>query len=249
MRALEERDHKLQKILVKTLAEHQGRNPLFSLRAFARRLKVSPAALSEILRGQRKVSEKKFHFLLEQLDLSPSEMKSVLLDSREISKRNEIPADHYHLLADWYYFAILSLAETSSFDGTVENIIERLGISSTTAHAAVERLQRLGLMVERNDVLISTGLHISSPDDVKSMALRKSHQQNLELARRALEEQEVHERDFTSLTLAMDRNRLPEMKQRIRKFLMQINQEFETQNRTDVFKMNIQAFSLTRRRT
>jgi uncharacterized protein (TIGR02147 family) len=81
------------------------------------------------------------------------------------------------------------------------------------------------------------------------MALRKSHQQNLELARRALEEQEVHERDFTSLTLAMDRNRLPEMKQRIRKFLMQINQEFETQNRTDVFKMNIQAFSLTRRRT
>jgi transcriptional regulator with XRE-family HTH domain len=249
MRALEERDHKLQKILVKTLAEHQGRNPQYSLRAFARRLKVSPASLSEILRGQRKVSERKFHFLLEQLDLSPSEMKTVLGDALEIAKRNEIPADHYHLLADWYYFAILSLAETSGFKGSVEDIVERLGLSQTLAQAAVERLQRLGLMIERKGKWISTGSHISSPDDVKSLALRKSHHQNLELAKRALEEQEVHERDFTSLTLAMDGKRLPEIKQRIRKFLMQLNQEFETQNKTDVYKVNFQAFSLTRRRS
>jgi transcriptional regulator with XRE-family HTH domain len=48
----------IQRKLSEALLEARSRNPAFSLRAFARKLEMSPSAISELLNGKRRVSRK-----------------------------------------------------------------------------------------------------------------------------------------------------------------------------------------------
>lgn len=56
-------DENLRLFLAGELASRKQRNPAYSLRAFARRLQMSPSFLSEVLKGKKAVS----HSRAEQL--------------------------------------------------------------------------------------------------------------------------------------------------------------------------------------
>ena len=68
----------LQKRLNEAFSETQLKNPAFSLRAFARKLDLSPSALSEILKGKRRVSKKLAQRVVTNLCLAQSEAQSLL---------------------------------------------------------------------------------------------------------------------------------------------------------------------------
>ncbi|MES3037914.1 MAG: TIGR02147 family protein [Bdellovibrionota bacterium] len=239
-----------QTALLKNFSQLQAKNPKYSLRAYAKRLQLPPSAVSEILRGRRNVSASKMAEVLGRLHLSPAEMEKILqrpfADSgdQSLTEFRQLSADQYYAIGDWHHFAILSLIETEDFSGDVGEIAKRLGISKLAAAQAVERLKRLGLLSVANKKIKSTGKQISSPDNVANLALQKSQRQNLELATKALEEQSVEERDFLSLTFAMDPDDVPLIKKRFRKFLAQINDEFEGRKKKKVYKTNIQLFTL-----
>jgi len=74
-----------------------------------------------------------------------------------------VDMDQYHLIADWYYFGILSLVETKDFQGTEEWIAERLGIQLRQARTAITRLERMELLVRgSNGQLKGTGKPIKT---------------------------------------------------------------------------------------
>jgi plasmid maintenance system antidote protein VapI len=227
------------------------KNPGYSLRAFARKLGISSAALSEILNGKRSVSQKLALRVADRLAWSPDQRAGVVALPRYQKKTDAEPVqltmDHFQAVSDWYHFAILSLAETVDFDEDAAWIAHRLNISRPQARAAVERLERLG-MLERNPAgkLMATGASYASSDEIVSLALRKSHAQNIELARRSLEEDPIEKRDFTAVTMAIDPARLGEAKRRIRAFRDELSAYLEGGVKKEVYKFCLNLIPLSK---
>lgn len=245
----------IRRLLFKDFEEARLKNPGYSLRAFARRLRLAPSALSEILSGKRPISVRVAEQIAERLAWAPDVRERVVrtyLGSRRKTtphRRESIAldVDQYHAISEWYHFAILSLAETRGFRSDARWIGCRLGISADIALAAVERLLRMGLLnQEKNGRWAATGKSYATTDGIVNLALRKSHQRNLELAKASLETDPIDRRDFTAMTMVADPAKLPEAKRRIREFRDELSAFLEDGDKSEVFKICLQLFPLTK---
>jgi uncharacterized protein (TIGR02147 family) len=257
----------IRKLMQEYLVSAQSRNPGYSLRAFSRRIGLYSSTVSEILSGRRPITRKMAERILCGLGTAPDQASQILeilsqKDSRqsqsgsrslptgETLKYTQIKMDQFHVISDWYYFAILSLADCDVFQGEPEWVAERIGIKAQDARVALERLERLEMLVRDQDGnLRPTGKQFKTSEDIANISLRKRHYQNLELARRSLDRDSVEEREFTFITMAVDPLRISEMKKRIREFRDSFCQEFESGQRKEVFKMCVQLFPLSELKT
>lgn len=248
----------IQNLLNEKLTEARLRNSSYSIRALAQKLGISASALSEILNGKRRISKKLAQRFAERLCLSPEENKRILglfpskqrnapLETTQSREMLQLNMDHFKIISDWYHFAILSLSETEDFRSDPDWIADRLNIKAKEAATALERLERLE-MLERNDEgeLVPTGTQYTTSDDIANLSLRKSHAQNLELARASLENDSVEARDFTAMTMAIDPSRLPEAKKMIRDFRNKLCAFLESGTKKEVYKLCIQTIPLTK---
>lgn len=256
---------RIQKLMQADLAAAQARNPAYSLRAFALKIGLYSSTVSEILSGRRKITRKMAARILQGLGTPPDESTEILSQLAPRTRRAtahragdsaspalayaQIDMDQFHVISDWYYFAILSLADTQDFHkagGEPEWVARRLAIKPQEARVALERLERLGMLArDRRGRLCATGKQFATSADISNLSLRKHHYQNLELARRSLDRDPVQEREFTFINMAVDPERMPEMKERIREFRDALCAEFESGARREVYKMCVQLFPLT----
>ena len=109
-----------------------AKNPSYSLRAFSSRLGIQVSALSEILNGKRVISKKMGLRILLGLGLSPIESENILSDSNKDEESN-LSLDYFKAVSNWYYFAILSLAEIPNFEANPAWVARRLNISNREA--------------------------------------------------------------------------------------------------------------------
>lgn len=245
----------LQQILLKHMTEARVRNPAYSLRSMAKRIKISPAALSEVLNDKRRVSPKLAARILDSLSVSPVEKTELLglfagkTPSSIPSAKNsltELANDQFKVIANWYHFAILSLAETKDFRDDSQWIADRLNIRISDAEAAIERLKRLGMLhVGKSGHLEPSGEQFATSDEIASAALRGFHSEVLEMARYSLETVSIDRRDFTTVTMAVDPKRLSEAKKMIRRFRAKLCEYLEQGDRTEVYQLSINLFPLS----
>lgn len=250
----------VQQLLQHRFAEARAKNPSFSLRAFARKIGLSHAMTSRVLAGKRAVSAEVAKKIADSLMLDPqeaNELLSLFPNKKKAPTQTDsvdpmylqLTADHFKLMSDWHYFAILSLIKTKDFKNDPTWIAQRLGISVATVDQALERLKRLEILVEdKKGILRRTVPRYRTTDDVVNLSLRKAHFTNLELARRSLENDDVKQRDFSSLTLAFRASRISEAKRAIRKFQDEFDAKFEEHERSpdEVYRLCINLFPLTR---
>lgn len=249
----------LQNQLRDHFTEAQRKNSGFSLRAFAQRLKISPSSLSEILNGKRKVSQQLAAKILQNLGCDPREQNQILSLFGNLSKKDlgftdktkdalKLSADQFHVIGDWFHFAILSLSETRGFRAEPLWIAKRLGIQVPIAESALERLHRLGLIQwnRGKKTLRLTHTKFSSSDEITDQAIRRSHQGDLEISLKALAEIPLERRDFTSMTMAIDAGKLPQAKKLIREFQSQMSAFLETGAKTEVYKLCVHFLPLSR---
>lgn len=243
-----------QRGLNEKLAQARSKNPSYSLRSFARKLGLTPGALSSILNGKRRVSPKMALRIVERLTLSPTERVQILKGfggkALHLAKAPsvQLDMDHYRVLADWYHFAILNLVPLAGFKNDPTWLARRLRIRQSEARLAWERIERLGL-VEQDEATGTWRRQVSSyrtSDEVRSASLRLSHAQSLDLAKRSLEEDDIHVRDFNAVTLSLHPDQIPHAKQRIRGFLRELTEELESGARTEVYKICLQMFPLSK---
>lgn len=224
----------LAQTLSEELRTRVARNPRYSLRAFAAALGVSPGELSEMMNGKRKLTLKNALKISRALNYSPEESESFLKLLHEevahasgLSPRTEVPhaerrsltVDLFHLVSEWYCFAIVNLAETKGFRFETRYIAKRLGISATEAKLALDRLERVGLIEREHGKFRVTPDFVLSPEGIPSPAVRKFHAQILDKAKDALETQEIHERDIAGISFAVDPNQIPLLKKEIHELL------------------------------
>lgn len=243
----------------------QRRNPAFSMRAFAKKLQLSPSALSEIIGGKRKVSKKMAERILTRMCLDPKEQEAILstfenknqteLDPSLIKvaagkyKKSinflKLNADQFSLISEWQHFALLSLMETFDFVSDTEWMAKRLGISITDLQKTLTRLIDLNLVTKKYTKYFPTEAPLITTDNISDVAVRKSHYADLKLAEKTLDEVPVEDRDFTAITIAADKSKLPEARRMIREFQDSLTQFLEDGTKDEVYKMTFYMYPLS----
>ena len=254
--------------LKKELSERCERNPRYSVRAFARALGVDVGALSRLLAGKQVPSYKLAQKLMAALALNPEEAESFIASVAETQRsRNlqrlspllrrhqgtgsssarpvDLSIDLYRVISDWYHFAILELTFVEGFESNPRWIAKELGISAAEASLAIERLMKFGLLSEQDGKLVKTEEQLSTVDKhLTTPALRKNQKQFLEKAIHSLENDPIEERNMSSMTMAIDPEKLPLAKLMIREFNQNLCKFLESGSRKRVYNLEIALYPI-----
>lgn len=252
-----------QEFLVAELAKRKRMNPAYSLRAFARQLKLSPGELSEIMSGKRHLSLKSALRTSKALGLNQIETKQLLqiaqLDkSADIADKDllsplasqrivqQISNDLFHIVSDWFCFAIINLADCKQFKWNVNFISQKLGISALEARLGLERLERVGLIEMRNGKKRIAKDYVMTSSGIPSEAIRNYHRQMLKKAQEALDFQAVDEREIRGLGLPVDPKQLPAIKNDLKNFLDDMAAKYSKGEKSEVYHLELAFFRLTK---
>jgi len=234
-------------------------NSRYSLRAYSRNLGLSSGALSEILRERRPVSLKAAAKIAKALGLNQAEAKRLyeLVEAgrrkplaqvfvEERLKQKQLDADTFHLVSEWYHFAILNLLDCEGFHWSASYIAKRLGLTAAQAQTAMDLLLRLGLVRKQGTQAIGVTDYVLSPSGIPSAAIRAYHRGMLEKAIHALEFQDIRERDVTGVGFAVDPARLEQIKRDISDFQDQMVAKYSKGKRRAVYFLETALFQLTK---
>ena len=229
-------------ILQKELMNRCESNPRYSLRAFARDLKLSPSRLSEVLNQKQGLSRQAAESITKTLGFAEEEAEYFCdlvslkharsVKEREIAKLRVFKADfekerdeHYSLqldsfkiISDWYHLGIMELMKIKSFKHDTKWISRRLGVQIIQIELAIERLVRVGLLKIEEGKFVATRSNGFVPGGVPSTSIRKFHRQVLEKALVAMETQAVDERFFSTRFMTLNRSDLPKAFEAIHAF-------------------------------
>lgn len=242
--------HCLRGYLQQEFLERLKRNPQYSLRSYAQFLGLNSGTLSQIFKGQRKMGPRMFKKLVHRLGLSP-ELAQKLDPSKAHSsdQYSQLSVDSFHVISDWYHFAILELIKTEDFQADAKWMAKRLSLTVTEVHLALERLERLqyikkddsrGYQVCENN--LSTLSH-----DFTNAAFKKLQMQILTKAIEAVETIPLEQRLQTSLSIALNRDDLPKLKEMIHRFRREVNAFLEShESKQDVYHFSVSLYPVTK---
>ncbi len=228
------------------------KNQSYSIRSFARYLKLDPSTVSQLLSGKRKPSQKFAKNLFGQLDIAPDDreiiMSSLGMNTNQTDNSYHLIAlDSFKLLSDWHHFAILELTSVKDFKYDFVWIANQLNLSVTEVRQAIERLLRLDLLQEKNGRLIKTNSFVTNYDEGSTDSALKTLQRHvLQKALDAIDAIPQNEKDITSMTMAIDESKLPEAKKKIKNFRRLLCKYLEKGNQTRVYNLGIQLYPLSK---
>ena len=249
----------LRLLLCDELARRCRTNPRYSMRAFARSLKLSHSLLSMILSHKRALSKSAARKIVAALELNPELARDALArvgkaraaaeKMQEAAKTfREVDLDFFSIIADWYSYAILSLLELPNAKFDRHWISRRLNITVTEAKLAMDRLQRVGLLAEDKDGRWrQTGAPIRLYNPISTEVTRGFHRQLLNKALQALDNEPFERRVFASITLPVSSERVEHARRRIEDAKIELSDEFEAKpgEATDVYQLLVQFYPLT----
>ena len=245
--------------LSEEFSRRQRKNAAFSLRAYARFLKIQPPTLSAVLKGKRPLPFRIAEAITKKLELSPREREEFLtsiyyqkasirtLQLNEVPRPGKVLLDekYFAVIAEWEHYAILSLMDTRGFKSDLAWIARRLGISKTRAESALQRLVDTGLVEHHESSWKKTNTDVRTTEDVVSTALQRSHKEAMQMGTEKLESVPVKLRDFSSTTIAVNLEKLTEAKALIRTFRRKISELLEDGESSEVFQLSVQLYPLT----
>jgi len=246
-----------RQLLQTELVDRCRSNPNYSLRSFARSLKVEPSSLSQMINGKRTITNKMKLRLGSALGLSVDQISRIPVSAEDMTAKSipefqQILLDNFAMISDWYHYAILELTYVQGFKSDAAWISHRLGITRSEANIAVERLLRLGLLKKNTkDQWVDTSengelTHLTPAET--SDAARKYQSQLLELSKRAIQEVPLQKRNHTSATMCFDNDDLGIAIEAIAKFRKSFAREFQPEKAKDVYQLQISFFPLTKQK-
>lgn len=246
-----------QSVILHLLVEHyqlsKSKNPSFSLRSFALKMGIHVGTLSSVMNGKRPITLEFASRLLKKLEPDPQIRFEIMkkfchtIQDQETYRYMELDEDKFRLIAEWEHYAVLSLMNCQDFREDENWIANRLGLTLDRCSDVMALLKETDLIKRNADgVLVRTYAAVRTSDDKVNLALRSSHEENLDLARNSLNRDSLQERDFTHITMAIDPEQIPNAKEIIRKFQDELSDVLERGNRTEVYKFTTALFPLSK---
>ena len=233
------------------------RNARYSLRAFARLLEIDPSSLSQILAGRRGVSLKLLNKFCTRLGVSPDEVARVTqgyllkvtgaFPPKMNDDYHQLSLDTFAIISEWYHYAILELTFVKGFSSKPQWIAKMLGISVQETKTAIERLQRLDLLEEKNGKLKKTKSFLTNfSDGITSSALKHFQRQVLQKALESIDVVPQDFKDITSITFPMDLKNMGAAREKIKAFRREMCASLENGEPTAVYNLAIQLYPISK---
>lgn len=257
------------KYLAAELERRKAANALYSLRAMAQQLGISPTTLSDVIKGKKKLSEKTALDVSKKLQLHPKEaqyfqtlvhfensedlhLKSTLENQLKVlnpllRKKSEVQDESYIVLSEWHHIAILELTYLFPKEFNAKIVSEQLNIDLGQAESSLLLLEKMSLLEKTNNSYIKTKKQFTFNSDLANQALRHYHRSMLAKAQTALIEQTNKEKAIGSETFPLAVEDLSEAKDIIENCFQQLLRLSErSKNRTHVYHAGIQLFQINR---
>lgn len=236
------------------LMQRCKRNPHYSLRSFANLLGMDASTVSQLISGKRRASTKVITQICDKLSALPELREKFLKGTQK--KNSEVEAASYEIVAEdvfafisnWYHYAILELTFADGFENNPGWIARMLGLTTTEAKMAIERLIRMGLLSNEDGLLKKTNKFITNFAPGQTSAAHKELQKSvIQMALEAVENIPQEEKDITSMTMAIDVDKLPEARKLITKFRRELCAFLEDGHQTRVYQMGLQLYPVSKK--
>ena len=245
--------------LLKKYLEHaQKKNSKFSMRALAAKLKLSSAALSELINAKRPISQSKALDIaakipfskLDTITLTKSFEKNKSLNKLKSrsNPRKEIliSESEFDIMADWRYFAFMALTRTTDFKSDVSWISKRLGLTKIEVQKIMSRLESLSI-ISRDQMgnIIDNNACYRTAEDFPKKLLNERQLNGLSTASHLIKKNNQLQAGFFS-TITTDTKKLEDASVMIEDFLKKLSLFFcDSEDRKEVFELQIQLFPRT----
>jgi uncharacterized protein (TIGR02147 family) len=189
-----------------------------------------------------------------KLDMSKSEkekerIQEEILRLKSFQPEFQISTRQYSVLAIWYYPVVLTLLHIPAAPQDAAFLAQRLGrgVTATEVEKALADLSFLGL-IQKNEAgrWIPSNAAMTTPQDVKDLAIVKYHRNSLMLAGDALDLPQS-QREFNGLTVTIPTALMPRVKEKMRRLRTELNEMLAEENDSaEVFQIHLQVFPITR---
>ena len=213
-------------ILNQTYRERSAANQSYSLRSFARDLKLAPSTLSEILSGKKGLSVKRSAAVAKSLRLpdwqiqffcdsvakhhakSPLEREAArarLKNRKHHDQARILSQTAMKSLTSWLDLAILELTHTKDFRPDAAWVARKLGTPDAAVASSVARLQSAKLLEVSSRGWRDLSPFFTSSDGIPSEAIRNFHKTVLALASTKIDRLPVESRTMKTVVFALSK--------------------------------------------
>lgn len=248
-------------------------NRHFTIRAWAQKMGMkNHGFLHDMIKGNRKIPKARLPRLIQEMSLDTNEglyfesmvdlsrsrtveektlylerMKALSFGRRTIAF-NEL--ESFRLLCNPLHLFISEMVFLPDFKPEADWIQKRLLFKATRQEIeqAIERLIQLDILREdAQGQLKRMNDFISSRSDIKDLALQEYHKNLSDLAKIAVESQDILDREFQGMTMNFNPDDMPEAKLMIRDFITKFLARFDqtTSEKREVCHLNLQFFNVT----
>lgn len=205
----------------------------YSIRSRIKNLSgCSPALVSQVLKGQRKLKRDQLLNFAKVFALNSTEINYIdellkadqllpanLMESHAQEQRSKLPKNH--LLANWLHPYVKDLVELKDFKLDPKWMLQRLGFAATLPkiEKSVEFLLREGFW--RKDScgkIIPEESSVVTTSEIPNEKIRDFHKQALKIAAKGLEEFTVERRKASTILVAVNSETRDELRTLIDKF-------------------------------
>jgi uncharacterized protein (TIGR02147 family) len=239
------------------LARRCAVNDRYSLRAFARFLRIDHATLSQVLRGKRVLTPASVRRLGARLDLPASLTESFCAEqdarwratprAADVAAVRELTEHAVGTLTSWHDWAILELTRLGSFVPDARWVARVLDCTIDEVQLALHRLTSLGFLeMAASDRWIDRSGHVETTEDYALAAVERLAGRLRELSVRALRRPDGRPGTHSATTLAVSTARLPQTLARIDQLRAEVTGALETDTPRDaVYCLAISFFPIT----
>ena len=227
----------------------------------------SPATISMIASGERlpskvflskllefwkvpKIERQRIYLKVELEKLKRKDKSNLaLIDKYSQLNYHKIDMSYHKLISNWYVLVIKNLIMCPDFVEDLNFIHRKLRrkVSKAKIDSAIKLLLDAKLVERNKDTgkLETTKAQTETSHDIPSEAIRANHRGMINLALDAIEEQTVSQRQFNSVALQFDTDKLIEAKQALVNFIKEFNEKYNTDNSNRIYQLNVQFFEHT----
>ena len=252
----------LASFLKAQLAQKQLKNSAYSLRSFARDLGVASSSLSDIINRKSKGSEASLHSIFNNLKVSAFEesylrlMHTAQYASSEASKAKALSEaekiketlsikvlteKQFLEVASWTTLAVIELLPLSPFKENPDLIADHLKVSLKEIKNSLHTLEKSNLIYKD-----SSGLFCPHPQaqvflsKMPSEVAKRLHEDILKFNMESLWTTTTDSRVSVSTLLMIDEEELPEIRNEIQDFLMNlINKQSKKPKRNQLYSLSL----------
>ena len=204
--------------------------------------------LSKILSQKKSVSLERQHIVLKKIGASSEEIKIFGSQLTEAGYFFDLNENEFNFLSDWLPSALLELAKTDHFSSSPVDIAKTFSVHVEQVKSVIDLLIQYKFIEVNSDqswVLLKPN-NTWTKTDRTSEARRLLQVKLGELSLKSLEKDSFEDREHGSLTIAINKNRIPLIKEKFKKFRHEIDQLLkDDESLEDVYQITMALFPLS----